>query len=98
VCLQRFGANIRRIVAYETVILHIVVFVHVTFVYDVNLHIVVFVHVTFVYGVNLHIVVFVHVTFVYDVNLHCCLCSRDICVRRMQISQCHPMDWNLGTG
>jgi hypothetical protein len=57
VFLQRFVANTRRIVAHETVNLHIVAFVYVTFVNDVNLHIVVFIYVTFVNDVNLHTVV-----------------------------------------
>jgi hypothetical protein len=83
VFLQRFVANTRRIVAHETVNLHIVVFVYVTFAYDVNLHIVVFVYVAFMYDVHLRIVVFIcdfcvrykfthccfYVNFVYDVNL-----------------------------
>jgi hypothetical protein len=62
-------ANTRRIVAHETVNLHIVFFAYVIFIYDVNVHIVVFVYVTFVYDVNLHIV-FVYVAFMYNVNLH----------------------------
>ena len=49
VFLQQFGTNTRRIVAHETVNLHIVVFVYVTFVYDVNFHIVLSLQVTSLY-------------------------------------------------